>query len=94
VGIHKERYYEGTRFGEIYDEIYKVCHLYRNEEKIRTIVIDAEEKRIGSFNRAKKLAEALNAKYYLLADIISFNIIKTVKSEMASYTVQKLHRDH
>ncbi len=94
VGIYKEGYYEGTRFGEIYNEIYKVCHLYRNEEKIRTIVIDAEEKRIGSFNRAKKLAEALNAKYYLLADIISFNIIKTVKSEMASYRVQKLHRDH
>lgn len=82
VGMHKDGWYEGSRSGEIYKEISKMCRLFRNEEKIRSIVIDAEEKHFGSFDRAQKLAEDLNAKYYQLEDIISSNIIKTVKQEM------------
>jgi magnesium chelatase subunit D len=84
AGIDRHGYYEGTRSNEIYKEINKVCRLFRNEEKIHTLVIDAEEKHYGSFDRARELAKTLNAKYYLLEDIISFNIIKTVKQEMAS----------
>ena len=34
------------------------------------MVIDTEEKKMGSFGRAQTLSEALDAKYYLLRDLI------------------------
>jgi magnesium chelatase subunit D len=82
VGLHKNKSYEGPRFGEIYREISEVCRLFQQEKKVRTMVIDVEEKSTGSFDQAKKLAENLNASWYILEDIISRNIIQTVKKEL------------
>jgi magnesium chelatase subunit D len=82
VGLHKDKYYDGPQFGEIYREIYRICELFEGETRLRSIVIDAEEKRLGSFGRSKKLAEALKAKYYVLEDLCdSRGIIETVKKE-------------
>ncbi|MFO7557828.1 MAG: magnesium chelatase subunit D family protein [Desulfobacterales bacterium] len=82
VGLHTNRSYEGPRFGEIYREISEICRLFQKEKKVRAMVIDVEEKSTGSFDQAKKLAEELNASWYVLEDIISRNIIKTVKKEL------------
>jgi len=82
VGIHREKSYEGPQFREIFYEIDEICHLYRLEEKIRTMVIDVEEKGLGGFDRSRKLAEGLNAKYHVLEDIISRDIVETVKQEI------------
>jgi len=82
VGIHKNKSYEGPRFGEIYREISEVCRLFQKEKKVRSMVIDVEEKSTGSFDQAKNLAENLNASWYILEDIISQNIIKTVQKEL------------
>jgi magnesium chelatase subunit D len=82
VGLHKNRSYEGPRFGEVYREISEICRLFQKEKKVRAMVIDVEEKSTGSFDQAKKLAENLNASWYVLEDIISQNIIKTVKKEL------------
>jgi magnesium chelatase subunit D len=82
VGLHKEKSYEGTQFGEIYREIYDICNLIRTEDRVRSLVIDTEEKGMSSFDRSKKLAEALNARYYVLEVIASQGILKTVKKEI------------
>jgi magnesium chelatase subunit D len=82
VGLSREKYYDGPQFGEIYREIYGLCDLLAMEDKLRSIVIDAEEKRLGSFGRSKKLAEALQAKYYVLEELCDHRgIIQTVKRE-------------
>ncbi|HUT54136.1 MAG TPA: magnesium chelatase subunit D family protein [bacterium] len=82
VGLCRDKYYDGPQFGEIYREIYKICELFTQETRLRSIVIDAEEKRLGSFGRSKKLAESLNAKYYVLEDLADHRgIIETVKKE-------------
>jgi magnesium chelatase subunit D len=82
VGLHKEKSYEGTQFGEIYREIYDICNLIRADDRVRSLVIDTEEKGMSSFDRSKKLAEALTARYYVLEVIASQGILKTVKSEI------------
>ena len=82
VGLDRNKYYEGPQFGEIYREIYEICHLIQKEERIRALVIDAEEKRMGSFGRSKKLAQALNAKYYILEELVKDQILKTIEDEL------------
>ncbi len=81
VGLFQDKFYEGPQFGEIYREIYDICELFNQEPKIHSLVIDAEEKRMGSFGRSKKLAEALRAKYYVLEELISEEIVETIKAE-------------
>ena len=82
VGLCQDKYYEGPQFGEIYREIYEICDLIRREERVRALVIDAEEKRLGSFGRSKKLAQALEAKYYILEELAKDGILKTIESEL------------
>jgi Mg-chelatase subunit ChlD len=79
VGLFRDKFYDGPQFGEIYREIYQICDLFRQERTIRAVVVDAEEKRLGSFGRSKKLAEALNAKYYVLEEVISEHLVETVR---------------
>ncbi len=70
VGLFSNRLYEGSLFGKIYEEIYRFAEIIRSERRIKTIVIDTEEKKLGSFGRAKRLSEIMDAKYYLLQDLI------------------------
>jgi magnesium chelatase subunit D len=81
VGLFHDKFYEGPQFGEIYREIYDICELFQQEQRIHSLVIDAEEKRMGSFGRSKKLAEALEAKYYILEELVSEEIVETIKAE-------------
>jgi magnesium chelatase subunit D len=82
VGLYQDKYYEGPQFGDIYREIYDICDLIRNEGRVRSLVIDAEEKRLGSFGRSKKLAQALKAKYYILEELAKDGILKTIEGEL------------
>lgn len=70
VGLSSEGSYEGSLFGRIYEEMYRFAEIIRSEKRIKTVVIDTEEKKLGSFGRAQTLSEALDAKYYLLQDLI------------------------
>ncbi len=70
VGLARDGLYEGGLFGRIYEEIYRFAEIIRSEKRIKTMVIDTEEKKMGSFGRAQTLSEALDAKYYLLRDLI------------------------
>ena len=83
VGLFRDKFYDGPQFGEIYREIYQICDLFRQEKQIRSLVIDAEEKRMGSFGRSKKLAEALDARYYILEEIASQDIVETIRQNRA-----------
>jgi len=82
VGLDRDKYYEGPQFGEIYQEIYELCALIKKEQRLRSLVIDAEEKRLGSFGRSKKLAQALEAKYVILEELARDQILKTIESEL------------
>ena len=82
VGLFEEKSYEGTMFGEIYREIEDICDFFRKDRRIRTMVIDVEEKGLGSFNRAQALAKSMNSKYYILENIISETIMEAVKQDM------------
>ena len=81
VGMDRNRIYEGPAFGEISREILAICELLRKEKKLKTVVIDTEEKHLGSFDRARKLAEVLDAKYSALEEVVSRDILRTVKEE-------------
>jgi magnesium chelatase subunit D len=82
VGLYQDKYYEGPQFGDIYREIYEICELIRHEQRVRSLVIDAEEKRLGSFGRSKKLAQALKAKYFILEELAKDGILKTIEREL------------
>ncbi len=81
VGLFHDKFYEGPQFGEIYREIYEICDLFQQEGRVHSLVIDAEEKRMGSFGRSRKLAEALDARYYILEELVSEEIVETIKAE-------------
>ena len=82
TGLHSYRSYEGPRFNDIHKEIAGLCRLFRVEKKIRSVVIDTEEKGMGSFDSARKLAEELNARYGVLEEMLGSDIANTVKGEM------------
>ncbi len=78
VGMDRNRIYEGPAFGEISREIFAICDLLRKEKKLKTVVIDTEEKHLGSFDRAQQLAEALDASYTVLEDALSRGMVRAV----------------
>jgi magnesium chelatase subunit D len=82
TGLYRKRSYEGPRFNEIYNEIFKICHVFRSENRIRTIVIDTEEKGTGSFDSAAKLAENLNARYYILENLHGSSFTQAIREEL------------
>lgn len=82
VGMIKGKNYEGTQHHKLYEELYKIAEMIRSEKNLKSLVIDAEEKRLGSFGRAKKLAQAMGAKYLVLEEIRSGKIADAIKDEL------------
>ena len=81
VGLDKNRIYEGPAYSEISREILAICELLRKEKKLKSVVIDTEEKHLGCFDRARKLAEALDAKYTVLEEVVSRDILLVIDRE-------------
>lgn len=82
VGANRNRSYEGIFHSRLYEELYAVADAMAQEPRLRCMVIDAEEKRMGAFGKAQKLAERMGAKYLVLEEIRSGNIAKAVREEL------------
>jgi len=82
VGVDPHKSYEGVFHHRLYEELYAVADAMRAEKCIRSLVIDAEEKRMGAFGKAEKLAERMGAKYLVLDEIRSGHIAEAVRSEL------------
>jgi magnesium chelatase subunit D len=82
VGANKNRSYEGIFHSRLYEELYAVADAMAQEPRLRCMVIDAEEKRMGAFGKAQKLAERMGAKYLVLEELRSGNIAKAVREEL------------
>lgn len=82
VGADPKRTYEGVFHSRLYDELYAVADALAGETRLKSLVIDAEEKRMGAFGKAEKLAERMGAKYLVLEEIRSGNIAEAVRAEL------------
>lgn len=82
VGANKNRSYEGIFHSRLYEELYAVADAMSQEHRLKTMVIDAEEKRMGAFGKAQKLAERMGARYLVLEEIRSGNIARAVQDEL------------
>ncbi len=82
VGVDPRKSYEGVFHHRLYEELYAVADAMQAEQHIRSLVIDAEEKRMGAFGKAEKLAERMGAKYLVLDEIRSGHIAEAVRSEL------------
>jgi len=72
----------GRNTGHIYEELYLVADTIHAETRLKSIVIDAEEKRTCTFGTARTLSERLNPKYIVLDEIRSGLIAKVVQGEL------------
>ncbi len=81
VGMDPQRNYEGPQFGQIHREIDHICGLFRAEDRVRSVVIDAEPKGVSRLDRAEKLARALCASYHVLEQMAGHTIFRTVERE-------------
>ncbi|MEW6573438.1 MAG: putative cobaltochelatase [Bacillota bacterium] len=61
-------------------EAHQVAALIREEERIKTLVIDAEKNGFLSFGLARGLAEALGAVYYKIEDLKADLLVKAVRT--------------
>ena len=61
-------------------EAYRVAALIREEERIKTLVIDAEKNGFLSFGLARGLAEALGAVYYKIEDLKADLLVEAVRA--------------
>ncbi len=82
VGADTRRSYEGIFHSRLYDELYAVADALNGEPRLKTLVIDAEEKRMGAFGKAEKLAEQMGAKYLVLEELRSGHIAEAVRTEL------------
>jgi magnesium chelatase subunit D len=83
VGVDPRYPQIGRNTGHIYEELYLVADRVHAETRLKSVVIDAEEKRTCTFGTAQTLSERLNAKYIVLDELRSGSIAKAVQSELS-----------
>jgi magnesium chelatase subunit D len=70
----------GVGGGKPLAEAHQVAALIREEERIKTLVIDAEKNGFLSFGLAQGLAEALGAVYYKIEDLKADLLVEAVRA--------------
>ncbi|MDI6632513.1 MAG: VWA domain-containing protein, partial [Thermoanaerobacteraceae bacterium] len=70
----------GVGGGKPLAEAHQVAALIREEERIKTLVIDAEKNGFLSFGMARGLAEALGAVYYKIEDLKADLLVEAVRT--------------
>ncbi|MEW6771674.1 MAG: putative cobaltochelatase [Bacillota bacterium] len=70
----------GVGGGKPLAEAHQVAALIREEERIKTLVIDAEKNGFLSFGLARGLAEALGAVYYKIEDLKADLLVEAVRA--------------
>jgi magnesium chelatase subunit D len=89
VGIRHDRSYEGPGYSALINELFDIAKMIRDDKRIKTLVIDTEEKRFSVFRNAstspsmsQKIARAMGSSYCKIEDFKAGGVVRAVKEQM------------
>ncbi len=78
VGMDATGFANGVPPLPLYEEAFAVARKVKKEKRIRTLVIDTEEKHPGTLDMAKEIARHMGAKYIAMENLHSNTIVQAV----------------
>ncbi|RJP67368.1 MAG: VWA domain-containing protein [Candidatus Abyssobacteria bacterium SURF_17] len=89
VGIRHDRTYEGPGYSALLDELFEIAKMIREDKRIKTLVIDTEEKRFSVFRNAstspsmaQRVARSMGASYCKIEDFRAGGLVRAVKEQV------------
>jgi magnesium chelatase subunit D len=89
VGVRSDRSYEGPGYSMLIDELFEIAKMIREDKRIKTLVIDTEEKRFSVFRNAttspsmaQRIAKAMGSSYCKIEDFKAGGIVRAVKQQV------------
>jgi magnesium chelatase subunit D len=89
VGVKHDRSYEGPGYSALLDELFEIAKMIGEDKRIKTLVIDTEEKRFSVFRNAtsspsmaQRIARAMGSSYCKIEDFRAGGLVRAVKKEM------------
>ena len=89
VGVRRDRSYEGHGYSALLDELFEIAKMIRADKRIKTLVIDTEEKRFSVFRNsasspsmAARIAKAMGSSYCKIEDFKAGGIVRAVKQQI------------
>jgi magnesium chelatase subunit D len=89
VGVRPGRTYEGHGYSMLLDEVFEIAKMLKDDTRIKTLVIDTEEKRFSVFRNsatapsmALRIAKAMGSSYCKIEDFHAGGLIRAVKQQI------------
>jgi magnesium chelatase subunit D len=89
VGVRRDRSYEGPGYSALLDELFEIAKMIRDDKRIKTLVIDTEERRFSVFRNAstspsmaQRIARAMGSSYCKIEDFRAGGVVRAVKEQM------------
>jgi magnesium chelatase subunit D len=89
VGIRRDKSYEGPGYSALLDELFEVATMIKDDKRIKTLVIDTEERRFSVFRNAttspsmaQRIARAMGSSYCKIEDFRAGGVVRVVKEQM------------
>ena len=89
VGVRSDKTYEGHGYSMLLDELFEIAKMVREETRVRTLVIDTEEKRFSVFRNATtspsmalRIAKAMGSSYCKIEDFRAGGLVRAVKQQI------------
>jgi magnesium chelatase subunit D len=89
VGVRADKSYEGPGYSALLDELFEIAKMIREDKRIKTLVIDTEEKRFSVFRNsatspsmAQRIAASMGSSYCKIEDFRAGGIVRAVKEQM------------
>ncbi len=89
VGVKSDKCYEGPGYSALLQELFDIAKMIREDKRIKTLVIDTEERRFSVFRNAasspsmaQRIAKAMGSSYCKIEDFRAGGLIRAVKKEL------------
>ncbi len=89
VGIRPDHAYEGHGYSLLLDELFEIAKMIRDDRRVKTLVIDTEEKRFSVFRNsttspsmALRIAKAMGSSYCKIEDFRAGGLVHAVKQQI------------
>ncbi len=89
VGVRPGISYEGHNYSMLLDELFEIAKIIREDTRIKTLVIDTEEKRFSVFRNsttapsmAFRIAKAMGSSYCKIEDFRAGGLVHAVKQQI------------
>ena len=89
VGVRSDKSYEGHGYSLLLEELFEIAKMIREDKRIKTLVIDTEEKRFSVFRNAStspsmalRVAKAMGSSYCKIEDFRAGGLVRAVKHEI------------